>query len=222
MSGKKDKYMHKLLLIAVLAALIGAPLRADLMDQVTMDTSSLETLGGTWTLDFQLIQGQSLSNTITISGITLGGGTYDTGSESLTPGASGTFPSYTLADTGFTEVTANFTAGSQVQFDIDYTNNFDGTDDFEGFPPSADTFSWAVENSDGSIVSSFLGAGLVILMDGTDNVSTFAADDAFGDIIPNVTPIVPSGGGTVPEPGGEAAAVAGLMFAAVAYRRLHA
>ncbi len=202
----------KLLCIVAFAAFIGSPLRADIMEQVTMDTSSLASIGGTWTLDFQLIQDQSLANTVTISDITLGGGTYLTGMDAFNGEASGTFPNYTLSDDTnvFNEALIQFTAGTQVQFDLSYTNNFDGT--------TADAFTWAVEGPSGSIVSSFLGAGLDVLLDGTNNYSTYAADDAYGDITPNVTPIVTVG--AVPEPTRAWLVLAGLLLLALAYQRI--
>jgi hypothetical protein len=210
--------------LATFALIIAAPLRADFL--VTMDTTPLETIGGTWILDFQLIQGQTLSNSVTVSDITLGGGSNVPGSDTFSdPSATGGFPDYSLTDNGFiSEATVEFTAGSQVQFDLAYTNNFDGTDLFDGANPVADTFTWAVEQVDPSalfppsIVSADLGAGLVVLLDGTTNITTVAADDAFGDITPNVTPIVPVG--TVPEPTQSWLVVAGLLLSAVAYRRV--
>ncbi len=218
------KHLITLVALATFAIMIAAPLRADFL--VTMDTTPLETIGGTWILDLQLIQGQTLSNTVNISDITLGGGSNVPGSDTFSdPSATGGFPDYSLTDNGFvSEATVEFTAGSQVQFDLAYTNNFDGTDLFDGANPVADTFTWAVEQVDPnapfppSIVSTDLDAGLVVLLDGTTNITTVAADSTYGDITPNVTPIVPVG--AVPEPTRAWLAVAGLLLIALAYQRV--
>jgi len=205
--------IQKPFLILAFAALIGGSLRADVL--LTMDTTPLQSIGGDWILDFQLFQNQTLSNTVTISDITLGGGSNVPGSDTFSdPSATGGFPNYTLTDNGFlSEATVEFTAGSQVQFDLSYTNNFDGT--------LPDAFTWAVEQATSpiptNIVSSDL-AGFVLLLDGTqNNYRTVTSDDTYGNITPNVTPIIPVG--TVPEPTRSWLLLAGVVVSAAAYRR---
>jgi hypothetical protein len=205
---------YRLLFILALAICIGAPLRADLL--VTMDTSVLQGIGGSWYLDFELDNDDAPTvNTVTISNIDLGGGSQ-TGTDTLTGDASGTFPSYTLTEDPanfINQVLTQFTAGTQVQFDLAFTNNYDGSG-------MQDTFSWAVlDSSFNPIVTdpNSLGAGLVFQMDGTTNITTVAADAAIYDgITPDVTPI---NTGAVPEPATGGLVVAGLLALAVAYRQ---
>ena len=182
--------LHKIAVLVALAGSIAATVRgADVQAQVSMDTTPL--MGGSWFLDFQLVNDDSTINTVTISNIALGGGSHGPGSDTFNGGASGTFPNYTLTDNGsfVNQALIPFTAGSSVQFLLDYTNNFAG--------PLPDTFSWAVLEADQttSIVSTGLGAGLVILLDQTVNISAIAADDAFNNITPQVNLLE-----TVPEP----------------------
>ena len=193
--------------VAALVVIASAP-RAEAIT-VLLDTTPLQSLGGDWYLDFQLADGDGVvNNIVTLAGIDLGvGGAFI--SEALTGDASGAFPSFTLGDSpGFNQALLRFTAGDQVRFDLSYTNNFAG-----GFFP--DTFSWAVLDGSfpppNSIVDGGLGAGLVILLDGTTNIELAAADRAYSFIIPQIA--------SVPEPATVAMLLTGLAVAVARRRR---
>jgi hypothetical protein len=196
-------------LVAVVA--FATPAQADVI--VTLDTTPLQSVGGTWYLDFQLADGDGVANnTVGISGLSLGGGST-AGAATLNGGASGTFPALMLTDSDFfNEALIPFVAGSMVTFVLSDTNNFAG-----GFFP--DTFTWAVlDGSSNSIVTNpfSLGAGLVILLDGTAmNVTTVAADAAYNNITPQLSSPTPE----VPEPATGVLLLTGLGCIAIASRR---
>jgi hypothetical protein len=190
---------------------------------VSMDTTPLQSIGGSWSLDFDLIEADSASdNKVDITNLSLGTGGVHTGPDTfIGAGSSGGFPAYSLQDSQHNdEVIVQFTAGDTVQFQLDYTNNFSGS----GTP---DTFTWAVLDSTGvnSIVTSPLfGASLTILLDGTTNpdgtggsISTAAADATlYNSIQPTVSPVTT---GTVPEPMSGLLVITGLAFARRRFKR---
>jgi hypothetical protein len=77
------------------------------------------------------------------------------------------------------------------------------------------TFSWAVLDGSllppNSIVDGGLGAGLVILLDGTTNIGLFAADRAYSFITPEIV--------GVPEPTVVALLLSGLAMVGIPRRR---
>ncbi len=204
--------------------------------QVTLDTSGLASADA-WYLDYQLVASDLPSeNSVTLSNFTLGGGSY-TANQILSGSVSGSFPGqYILTDTAdltissISELLIAFVPGTNVTFDLSYTNNFSNT----GFP---DTFSWAVEYCDPSsttctlplasgnaptpIVSIF-GASLFATLDGVDADAVprpVAADEQFNSIIPVVT-VLPPPGSTVPEPAsGWLALIGSAGLLGAGYRR---
>jgi hypothetical protein len=197
--------MNRIALALTFTALLGAASPAAAAT-IFLDTTPLQAIGGTWYLDFQLVDGDGVANnTVTVENIDLGGGAHG-GGDAFAGGASGAFPDYTLADTAlFNGVLAPFTAGTHVQFDMTFTSNFAG-----GTP---DTFTWAVlDSSLDSIVTDplSLGAGLVLLLDGSPNFVFVAADPQYNGITPKLL-----NGTQVPEPGAALLLLAGLCAGAV-------
>lgn len=184
-----------LALTLLTAIAIATPARATSI--VTLDTTPLQAIGGTWYLDFQLADGDgSANNSVTLANLTLGGGAQQP-PDALAGGGSGAFPSYSLTDSDFfNQVLIAFTAGTHVQFELSYTNNFAG-----GF--SADTFTWAVLDANFSPIvtdPNSLGAGLVILLDGTTNITLVPADaDLYASITPEIRALQEPNA-AVPEP----------------------
>jgi hypothetical protein len=87
----------------------------------TFDTSSI--VGGSFTLAFDLTDGDATNNTtIVIDNFSFGGGGA-AGGPTLTGGASGSVAGgITLTDTAFfNSFEEGFTAGSSLSFDVDYT-----------------------------------------------------------------------------------------------------
>lgn len=183
--------MRSLTLALTLAAILAAT-AADAAT-IFLDTTPLQSLGGTLYLDFQLADNDSGVNTVQIQGITLGGGAHLNSPpdvDALTGDATGTFPDYTLGDTQFfNQALIPFTPGSSIQFTLTYTGNYlDG-----GFQ---DTFTWAVLNANfESIVTDGLGASLVLLLDGS-GPQLIAATPEYR----NITPQIVTTGTPVPEP----------------------
>jgi hypothetical protein len=200
--------MKKVMLALVAALVLATAPRAEAIT-VLLDTTPLQSLGGEWYLDFQVADGDgAINNVVTLTGIDLGiGGAFL--SVVLTGDAAGSVPSFTLGDSpGFNQVLVRFTAGDEVRFDLSYTNNFAG-----GFFP--DTFSWAVLDGSrpppNSIVDGGLGAGLVILLDGTTNIELNPADSAYDFITPQIV--------SVPEPVAATMFFSGLAVAIARRRR---
>ena len=176
--------MRASILPLAIAAAVLAGTTADAAT-ITLDTTPLAAMGGTSYLDFQLADSDSGVNTVQIQGITLGGGTHldaPPDGDILTGDATGTFPDYALGDTQFfNQVLIPFTAGTSVQFTLTSTANYLGGG-------SPDTFTWAVLNANfESIVSDGLGAGLVLLLDGS-GPQFVAATRQYSFITPRLVP----------------------------------
>src|SRR5690349_8196934 len=170
---------------------LAMPLQADDVT-ISLDTSSL-TAGG-YFLDYQIAGTDAVlgQNTVAINNIQLGGGTFS--NETLSGGASGTFNNYSIVDTDvFNEALVGFQLGSEVKFGLSFTDNFSG-----GGTPDSFTFA-LLDSNFNSIVSSGLGASVLINLDGgRPVVQLFAADQAFN----SVTPIIVLPVSQVPEPAG--------------------
>lgn len=196
--------MNRLATLIVAALFIASPGRAE-ATTIFLDTTPLQSLGGSWYLDFQLVDGDgAANNTVDITVLGLGGGTITSGA-SFIGGASGAAANYSLADSDFfNQALVPFTPGAFVTLDLIFSGNL--ADVF------ADTFSWAVlDGNFNPIVTDpqSLGASLVILLDGSGSLQRYAADPQYNSIIPQVVQ-------AVPEP---SALVLLLMAAAGGYNR---
>lgn len=175
--------------ILLLTLCAAATLRADAIYDVKLDTSGLAP--GTYYLDFQLISGDTVipnaNNTVIVDFLGLSGGA-PTAPPTLNGGASGAFATgFNFTDSQFFNAAlVPVTFGTQLSFRMSYTTNYTS-----GFP---DEFSFAVlDSSMTSIVSSGVGASLVVDITGLNAVpAVFAADAAYGGITPALS--------AVPEP----------------------
>jgi hypothetical protein len=127
---------------------------ADETVNVTINTSSIASLPGSEIyFDFTAGSGTGDSdNTVTISGISLGGGTagaIDTSILGVSGGESGSLTSgVTLIDSSaFNQFAQFFTAGSQLSFVMDLTTNDSGG-------PIPDQFSLFIYNPSGNPIAS--------------------------------------------------------------------
>ena len=128
------------------AGLWTSPARATIF-QISLDTSGLST-ADTWYLDYQLVASDlPQENSVTLSTFNYGGGSF-VGNEVLSGSITGSqLSGYTLTDPAnlsiqnVSELLIAFTPGTQVTFDMSYTNIFSGM----GAP---DAFFWAVEYCD--------------------------------------------------------------------------
>ncbi len=171
-------------------------------DTMTLNTSPLETSGtGPFTIDFQLDAGdQAVTNTVTLSSFTFGGGSLNESPSSEMGGISvSTSPfSVTLTNSSFVnDVQFAFTPGSSLGFDYSFTSNSE--------PTTPDEFTFAIFDGTGDEIPttnpnfSFLdldlpadGSGPNLILSGSSGYSV--------DI---EAPTVQSGGGgtsPVPEP----------------------
>jgi hypothetical protein len=174
---------------------------------VRLDTSVLNP-SQAWYLDFQLANGDGLAgnNTAGINLLSVDCGTKPVGD--ILESAIGSCPSYLITDSSSPGAALiPFTPGNLLRFELSNTASFSGN----FFP---DTFSFAVlDQNFVPIVSSGLGASLVILADGS-GPQTFAADAQFNF----VTPTFESPASGVPEP-----ALSGLVVlflaTAIGYHR---
>ena len=193
-----------LVVLTAMAALC-SPLAAGPIYTVTLDTTPLPA--GNYFLDYQLAGTATPlgANTVNISNLSLGGGSFLT--QQFSNGGSGAFPNYSLTDAKvFNEDLIGFSRGNSVQFNLSFTNTFAG----KGTP---DTFSFAVlDKSLNSIVSAGLQASLALnLNGGSPVIQTFPAQAIFS----STTPVVTLPGAAVPEPGTLALgffALAGLLL----------
>jgi hypothetical protein len=113
-------------------------------DTLTLDTAPLETSGtGPFTIDFQFDSAdQAVTNTVTLSGFVLGGGSLTLLPSSEMGGiAVGTSPlSVTLTNSSFyNDVQFAFTPGSTLSFNYSAASNSE--------PDTPDTFTFAIFDS---------------------------------------------------------------------------
>lgn len=198
-------------LTALLALGSVSPTRADLVFDVTLDTSAL--IGGSYFVDFQLNDGDGVqNNTVSLSNFTFGGGSAG-GSPVLLGGASGSLGSgATIIDSDFlNELTEGFTPGSTLGFHVDLTTNL---------APGANTpdqFSFALLDDQGNEVptTSANGSFVSVNIDSSSpTVEAFGSDPAAGG------PTIPMPEVVVPEPGSVAfLLVGGMTGAALLVRR---
>jgi hypothetical protein len=146
--------------------------QAGIVYKMTLDTSPLiGHVAGPNTLEFQLTDGDSASNSITVSSFDFGGGSA-AGAPILVGGASGDLASQVdLQDTDFlNQFIQPFVPGSFLEFLVDLTTNSDG-----GFFP--DQFSFAILDSTGAeLPTEGLGDAIVTI----DLVPPFPPAGAFG------------------------------------------
>lgn len=139
---KLTNYTKSLVALAIAAVtFVGAQAEAALY-HVSVDTSALQSApGAPFALDFQLIGGNALSNTVTISNFTYGGGAATSDPFASTFGlASGTLQTgVTLTSNSsnfLNEFYQGFAPGSVLGFDVNLTTNVNG--------PTPDGFSFSI------------------------------------------------------------------------------
>ena len=175
-------------------------------DTLTLDTTPLETSGtGPFTIDFQFIStDQAVTNTVTLSDFTFGGGSLDVSPSSETGGISvGTSPfSVTLTNSSFyNDVDFTFTPGSSLSFDYSATSNSE--------PTTPDTFTFAIfdgttneiPTSNPSLLDSFLELDLPANGAGSNTILSGSSGYSVDIAAPTVQSGSTGGGGSVvPEP----------------------
>ncbi|MDD5199812.1 MAG: NF038129 family PEP-CTERM protein [Terrimicrobiaceae bacterium] len=184
--------------------LLSAPIsRADLAFHVDINTASLVgNPSGPFSLDFQLSQGNGLSNTVTLSHFTFTGGGA-TGAPTLTSAVTGDLgSSVVLHDTGsaINEFYQGFTGSTTaIGFDVSTTLNASG-----GIP---DAFTVAIlDSSTFNIQTTSPGSGTVsatdYLVSAPIDVTTVVASAATytSDVSGSTTPGVTATVTAVPEP----------------------
>jgi hypothetical protein len=184
--------------------------QAQIMFHVSLDTSSLTTLAGPFSLDYQLNDGSGTNdanNTAILSNFAFGTGGSTLGTPTLAGGATGDLnTSVTLTDSDFlNEFTQDFAPGSLLQYDVNLTTNVD-----TGGSP--DAFSFAIFQNGVEIPTTDPGnAFLSINLDSaTPTIQTFASDTTQTSILLGPA-VVTFPAQTTPEPG----ALALLMGTAV-------
>jgi hypothetical protein len=128
----------------VLMIFLAVPsLFADVVDQVSLNTAALiGNSSGPFTLDFQLVEGDGLSdslNTVALSNFSLGGGTITTPASSTSGGVSVTATPFRLnmdESSFFADAEFLFTPGTMLSFQVDATTNIDTV--------APDTFTFAI------------------------------------------------------------------------------
>lgn len=174
----------------------------------TVDTSNLTS--GTLALQFQLTNGNSGVNSVTLSDFNFGGGAASGGAV-LVGGASGSLASgVTLLDNaGFLSLfTEGFVAGSSLSFTLNSTENFAG-----GAP---DFFGMAIIRNGFPLVTGGPGNNLIAISLGNPlNVTTFGTISPDDPSVP--APVVGTAGNGVPEPATYLTMLAPLAW--LVYRR---
>lgn len=186
--------MKKLPLVNMAVALLAAASSAAAASfGVTVNTSNLTT--GPFAIQFQLTNGNATGvNTVTIDNFNFGGGAAS-GVPTTSGGASGNLGSTVtmLDDSGFLALfTQNFTPGSQLTFNLTYSENFTG-----GAP---DFFGMAILIN-GTPAPTAQGADqlIALALDATPTLEGWATTS--GQSIPAPTFGAPfSTNGEVPEP----------------------
>jgi hypothetical protein len=183
-------------LITVAAALfIGgtSDARADIIDTVTVDTSTLLSIPGS-EIFFVLTDGSGTgdaNNTATLSSFGFGGGSAGTlDLPSTTGGVSGDITSTaSITDSAFTNVLAQFfTAGSAISFNLDLTTNVDAG-------PTPDQFSFAIFDPSGNPIPTSDPTGddnLLVININSSNPTLVSYSD--------IVTITPPGAVPTPEP----------------------
>ncbi len=179
------------LVVSTLSFMLGQATVSDATPfSVTFDTSSIS--GGTYSLVFDLINGDGVSNnTVTLSSFAFGGG-GPSGNPTLTGGSAGTLSTtVTLTDSVFlNEFMQDFTTGSVLSFTMDVLTNFGG-----GTP---DSFSMSLLDSSGIPISTSdpLGTDVFLALDMTPSSSI----QSFSSTSPQYPIPVPQIVANVPEP----------------------
>jgi hypothetical protein len=189
-------------------------------DTLTLNTAPLETSAtGPFTIDFQFDAGdQAVTNTVTLSNFTFGGGSLNASPSSEMGGVLvGTSPfSVTLTNSSFlNDVQFAFTPGSSLSFDYSATSNSE--------PTTPDTFTFAIFDGTGNEIptdnpnffDSFFELDLPANGSGTNTILSGSS----GYSVDIAAPTVQSGGGgtsPVPEPSSSSLlGVAVLIFLAL-------
>lgn len=195
--------LHKplLALAAAVAAVLSTAASANVIVDVSLDTSSLAgNSGSPFVLDLQLNDGSGTSdanNTAVVTQLSFGTGSA-VGVPQVGGGATASAGTVTLADSGFVNFfDQSFTPGSKLSFDLNLTTNVDAG-------PTPDEFSMSLFDAAGNMIptTGLLSAFLVIDIDSNaPTIQTFAGSGDFAAIgAPIVGPIAPPGG-SAPEPG---------------------
>jgi hypothetical protein len=195
-------------------------------DTLTLDTAPLETSGtGPFTIDFQFDSlDQAVTNMVTLSGFTFGGGSLDGSPSSEMGGITvGTGPfSVTLTNSSFyNDVQFAFTPGSSLSFNYSATSNSE--------PDTPDTFTFAIFDGTGNEIptdnpnafDSFLELDLPANGAGTNAILSGSSGYSVDIAAPTVQSGSPGGGGSVvPEPSAlPLLGIAGLIVVGVRTRR---
>jgi hypothetical protein len=193
-------------LLAVTIVVFSArPVRADLIFDVTLDTTALTVApgasSGPFALYFQLIDGSGLGNAdniVTLSDFVFGGGGA-AGLPLVEGGAAGDLGSdVTLADTSFfNSFLQGFVPGGVLSFAVRMTAAVDASGTPDAFAFSIlDSSGFPLPSSDPTLADTLL----TIMIDSADPaVLTYGTDPARGSVVmsaPAITPAITS----VPEP----------------------
>ena len=179
--------MRRSLQLIACCVLAGGMARADLMETIILDTSSL--IGhpaGPFSIEFQLNDGSSIggdaNNTVTLSSFTFGGGSA-AGAPSNVGGSTGSLAgSVTITDSSFfNEFQQQFSPGSTLAFHVDLTTNVLAGDEDTLGVGSFDQFSFAILDNLGHEIPTTDPSGgntfRTINID-SNNSATVAADNA--------------------------------------------
>jgi hypothetical protein len=197
------------MLAGIVLCLGGQPAWAGTVYEVTLNTSPLTALSGSYSLFFQLTDGSGsddANNMVTLSSFSFGGGGSIDPAQ-LWGGVSGDLETQvTMTDSSFyNAMVQGFTPGSQLSFKLDLTDNADSG----GVP---DLFAMSVLDANGSEIPSLDSSGANTLLSVTFgaalDIEPFATDSSTatstGAFIamnaPVVQPYSPPPGGQVPEP----------------------
>jgi hypothetical protein len=211
------------MLAGIVLCLGGEPAWAGAVYEVTLNTSPLTALSGSYSLFFQLTDGSGsgdANNMVTLSNFSFGGGGAVAPAQ-LFGGASGNLETQiALTDSGFFNASVQgFASGSQLSFVMNLTDNVDAG----GIP---DLFAMSILDANGNEIPSLDPSGANTLLSITFNavldIEPFATDSSTatstGAFIamdaPVVQPYSPPAGGQVPEPA--SLAMCGIGIAAIA------
>lgn len=184
------------LALAAICALLAAPSASEastIAYGVSINTSSLPAGSAPYALDFQLLGGSPLGNTVTIDHFDFGGGLATNNPAATTIGLAGGSlgSSVTLSDSGvsfFNEFYQGFTPGATLSFIFVLSTNVNG--------PTPDAFSIAILDKNLlNIPTGGVGDALLLVNIDKANafVQTFAGTGAFSGVTVTAT--------ALPEPG---------------------